>query len=65
MARWRGDLVVSSNEADLQRLADAVGRRLEIDHPDSVRSAAPVPRTEGAIATVAGQWRPLRANGDR
>jgi hypothetical protein len=29
----RMDLVVSSDEEDLQRIAGAVGRRLEIDHP--------------------------------
>ena len=29
----RGDLVVSSDHDDLRRIADAVGRRLEIDHP--------------------------------
>jgi hypothetical protein len=29
----RGDLVVSSDHDDLHRIADAVGRRLEIDHP--------------------------------
>jgi hypothetical protein len=29
----RGDLVVSSNHDDLERIANAVGRRLEIDRP--------------------------------
>jgi predicted nucleic acid-binding protein len=29
----RDDLVVSSDPDDLRRIADAVGRRLEIDHP--------------------------------
>lgn len=29
----RGDLVVSSDPDDLQRIAGAVGRRLDIDHP--------------------------------
>jgi hypothetical protein len=29
----RGDLVVSSDHDDLQRIAAAVARRLEIDHP--------------------------------
>jgi hypothetical protein len=29
----RGDLVVSSDEDDLRRIASAVGRRLEIDRP--------------------------------
>ncbi len=29
----RGDLVVSSDHHDLQRIASAVGRHLEVDHP--------------------------------
>jgi hypothetical protein len=29
----RGDLVVTSDPDDLQSIASAVGRRIEIDHP--------------------------------
>jgi len=32
-AMRRGDLVVSSDEGDLQAIAAALNRRLEVDHP--------------------------------